>query len=200
MSFLFLCQILITVDGSIQLGQIRSAAYIPNNLTNVTLYNGTCSQCICYAFISNRSSIYQALNCFTNNNTCQLFRDVLSRSFIRIDTNTTLFLRSLPTNTTQSSVFFYQYCCLIISIDEKSCREKNLLLFITYTYSDCQFFFRREVKNVSKWHSTSLSSIVLDNILFIHICFIEDIQWLLFSRRLCCWLRSMWWFFMEWNN
>lgn len=47
-------------DCTIIIGSINSTAYVPTNLTSALLYNGTCSQCICFAFLSINSSIYAA--------------------------------------------------------------------------------------------------------------------------------------------
>lgn len=97
---LFLLQILVIGHYSMRIGQIRSAAYIPGNFTDVDFYHGSCSECICYAFAFNESSIYQALNCYAYNQTCLLFKNFLSKSYIRSDPNSKLVFRSLPTNST----------------------------------------------------------------------------------------------------
>lgn len=110
-SLLFLTNIITAIDSSTTIGKIRSAAYVPNNFTNVELYNGTCAKCICYAWISNQSSTYEALNCYTQNNTCYLFRNFLPSSHIRSDSNSTVVFRSIPTNTG-----IRQVCFLIISM------------------------------------------------------------------------------------
>ena len=132
-SLLFLINIITTIDGLTTIGKIRSAAYIPNNFTNVELYNGTCSECICYAFISNQSATHEALNCYTENKTCYLFRKFLPSSHIRNNTNSTVVFRSLPTNTTTGIVLFSILHSNHIGasmFDEKE-REKN------FAYSKC---------------------------------------------------------------
>ena len=57
----------------IQIPRIDNASLVPITLTNfTTILNSTCYQCICLA-LANHSA---ALNCFPNNNTCQLFDQV----------------------------------------------------------------------------------------------------------------------------
>lgn len=91
---LFFLSIIVTTDCKITIGQINSAAYIPTNSPTVLLINGICSECICFAFMLNNSSTYEALNCYVNNNTCLLFSSFPAVSNIRIDTNSILvFLR-----------------------------------------------------------------------------------------------------------
>jgi hypothetical protein len=103
---LFFLQI---VNSSMNLSRINSAAYIPSNSTGAAWYNGTCSQCICFAFILNSSSTYQALNCYTNNNTCLLFQNFLSQPYIYINTNSKLFFSSVSTYTTAGNVFHIEF-------------------------------------------------------------------------------------------
>ena len=105
---LFLFQILVIGHCSMRIGQIRSAAYVSDNFTDVDLYYGSCSECICYAFVSNEQSIYQALNCYANNATCFLFKNFLPRSSIRSDPNSKLVFCSLPTNST-TGIFHFDY-------------------------------------------------------------------------------------------
>lgn len=83
----FLLRIFITADCSTNISFIYSAVYVPVNASNVSLYYGTCSECICYAFFSNIQFTYEALNCYDNNRTCSLFPSFSSQSNIRIDTN-----------------------------------------------------------------------------------------------------------------
>ena len=54
----------------IQFPTINNVALVPRFATDfVTLYNASCQQCLCEAY-SNASA---AVNCFFNNNTCQIF-------------------------------------------------------------------------------------------------------------------------------
>ena len=54
----------------IQIPRIDNVSLIPITPTNfTTIFNSTCDQCICSA-LANHSA---ALNCFPNNNTCELF-------------------------------------------------------------------------------------------------------------------------------
>lgn len=90
----------VLIDSTISIGYINAAAYIPWSLTNVTVVNGTCNQCICYAFFSNRSTSYQALNCYSNNNTCLLFTGLPSLSQLQLRTQSAYsFLRSTSYST-----------------------------------------------------------------------------------------------------
>jgi hypothetical protein len=78
------------VEGITTIGCNNNAAYVSSNMINALSYNGTCNQCICYAFFSNSSSNYQALNCYKNNQTCLLFSNFVSYSMVHIDLNSTL--------------------------------------------------------------------------------------------------------------
>ena len=90
------------VDGTTPIGLIDNAAYVSSSLTDaVYSYTSSCDECICYAFFSNISINYQALNCYQNNRTCLLFRNYLSKSLIRIQpTSTFLFQLSETLQTT----------------------------------------------------------------------------------------------------
>ncbi|CAF1106724.1 unnamed protein product [Adineta steineri] len=92
--------ILITSGSTTLIGCINSAAYAPANFSNVLIYNGTCSQCICAAFFSNTPATYQALNCYENNQTCSLFPSFLSQSNVHINTNSKLYFMPQKTTTT----------------------------------------------------------------------------------------------------
>ncbi|CAF0774080.1 unnamed protein product [Adineta ricciae] len=89
---------------------IESAEYVPANLSNVLLYTGSCSDCICQAFFSDNSSKYEVINCYTINHTCLLFPQFVSTSIIRINTNSKLISRQTLFNTTASCSNIYGQC------------------------------------------------------------------------------------------
>ena len=105
---LFFLSFIIFVNGSMNFSRINSAAYTPSDYTNTAWYNGTCSECICFAFISNNQSIYQALNCY-NNNTCLLFEYLISKSKVRINTNSVLYYSAVSTYITSGMSFILNY-------------------------------------------------------------------------------------------
>jgi hypothetical protein len=71
--------------------RIDSVSLVPITPTNfTTLLNATCYQCICLA-LANQST---ALNCFLNNNTCQLFDRVPIRHRLQPGAQATLYFTS----------------------------------------------------------------------------------------------------------
>ncbi len=97
---LLFLRIINTVDCTTRIGYINSSAYVPVNPANVVLYTGTYSECICFAFFSNISSPYQALNFYKDNNTCFLFTSFLSRSYIQINTYSIFTFLQISSTTT----------------------------------------------------------------------------------------------------
>jgi hypothetical protein len=100
-------RIIIIVDCTTPIRSIDSAIYVPMNSTNVLLYNRTYYECICLAFFSSISSPYQVLSFFKNNNTCLLSTHSLSRSDIRINTNSKIAYLPPPLNTAAGNYFSY---------------------------------------------------------------------------------------------
>jgi hypothetical protein len=98
-SICLLLSVLIIVDGTIPVGLIDNAAYITSGFADVFSYTDSCNECTCYAFFSNISINYQALNCYKNNRTCLLFRNYLSKSLIRIQRNSIFFYQLSETTT-----------------------------------------------------------------------------------------------------
>lgn len=94
-SLLFVALIIIDIISTTPVGYISNATYFSSMTTNGFLYNGTCSECICYAFFSSMPSQYKGLNCYTNNNTCLLFVNYSSSYAIQRNVNSTfVFLQS----------------------------------------------------------------------------------------------------------
>ncbi|CAF1482331.1 unnamed protein product [Adineta steineri] len=97
----------VNVDCTIRIGYIYNATYVSTNSTAVIAYNNSCSECICYGFLSTVPSLYVGMNCYTNNKTCALFGNYLiSSSTIKIDLNSIFIFiqQSLSQNTTTESI------------------------------------------------------------------------------------------------
>ena len=94
---------------SINIGYINSAVYVPGTSTGTVLYNGTCSECICAAFLSNESSTYQAVNCYLNNNTCLFVSNFTSSSYIHTTVNSKLAFLQLSINQATGRLFLQIY-------------------------------------------------------------------------------------------
>jgi len=97
------------VDSTTLISSINNAAYVSVNSTNVLSYNGSCDECICYAFFSNILFNSEALNCYKNNKTCLLFTNYISKSLIQIDLNSILLfkpLESLETTSESNRIHF----------------------------------------------------------------------------------------------
>jgi hypothetical protein len=113
---LLLLKLIITIDCTTRIGSINSAAYIPTVFTNVSVYKGTYSECLCFAFLSNNSSTYAALNYYINNKTCLLFQSFLSGSYIQVDASSKLAFLKLPNKTTGQ---FFLYSNILIEASER---------------------------------------------------------------------------------
>jgi hypothetical protein len=104
---LLFLRIIIVVDCATDNLYMDSAAYMPLNFADALLYNSTYTKCVCFAFFSNFSPTYQVLSFFKNNNTCLLFTNPLSRSDIRINTNSEVAYLQPPSYTTTGNFFLY---------------------------------------------------------------------------------------------
>ncbi|CAF1512456.1 unnamed protein product [Adineta steineri] len=93
------------VGCTIRISYIYNATYVSTNITAVIAYNNSCSECICYGFLSTVPSLYAGMNCYTNNKTCALFASYLSLSAIKIDLNSIfIFIQQpLSQNTTTAA-------------------------------------------------------------------------------------------------
>jgi hypothetical protein len=78
--------------------------------SNSTIINGTCQQCLCSVLLNTTS--FSSFNCFSSNNTCQMFsQPLVTGSFMLV-------------NDTRSSFYFFSW-----PIDDT-----------TLTTSECHFF------------------------------------------------------------
>lgn len=93
---------LINIDQGIEIGKIDDAVYLSNDWNEFYLYGNSCDECICYAFLSDNSSNYQGINCYTNNKTCYLFNNSLSRSLLRIADYSIFLFKSLDAFQTET--------------------------------------------------------------------------------------------------
>lgn len=66
--------LLVQSTTSILIGSMSNVSYQSNDTISVT-FNGTCTQCLCEAFVSNPSPNYVAFNCYANENKCDLFHN-----------------------------------------------------------------------------------------------------------------------------
>ena len=82
--FFYLLLFLIGIDQGIEIGKINNVGYLSNDWNEFHVYGNSCDECVCYAFFSDDSFNYQGISCYTNNKTCYLFNNSLSRSLLRI--------------------------------------------------------------------------------------------------------------------
>ena len=78
-----------TITG-IPIGIISDVMCIPSS-SSAVIFNGTCQECLCYAFVSNSSS-FAMINCYATQSWCELFHDYLSTADTLVaNANATLF-------------------------------------------------------------------------------------------------------------
>ena len=111
---IFLIQYWETISTSTQsVAVIRNVSVVPFN-TSSLIINGTCNECLCTILLQTTS--FSSFNCFSNNNTCQMFSEVLIMgSFVlKNSTTSSFYFFSWPIEVTTMKTSEYHLLSLVI--------------------------------------------------------------------------------------
>lgn len=86
-----------TVQSAQSIGSVRNATYTSSSYSATLVFNSSCSECVCYAFMSPNASNYRSFNCYSSARLCVFFStdfSSISSSMLQVNRSATFFFKT----------------------------------------------------------------------------------------------------------